>query len=55
MSGSWPTHTGWIVSMAGKEVILTGEATPFAMIITVEIVTDMSSQGMTGTGIDRRK
>jgi hypothetical protein len=25
------------------------------MIITVEIVTDMSSQGMTGTGIDRRK
>jgi hypothetical protein len=41
--------------MVGKEVILTGEAMPSAMIITVEIVTDMFSQGVIGTGIDQRK
>jgi hypothetical protein len=52
MSGWSVTHSGSIVSMDGKEVILIGATTPFAMIITETIAMDIFTQGMTGQAID---
>jgi hypothetical protein len=53
MSG-WPLNLGGlIVSMDGKETILIGETTPFAMIVSEEMPMDMISQGMTKKGEER--
>jgi len=42
--------------MAGKETILIGETTPFAMTVSETIATDIFSQGMTiGKMLHRRK
>jgi hypothetical protein len=51
-SGWSVTHSGSIVSMDGKEVILIGETTLFAMIITETIAMDIFTQGVTETAID---
>jgi hypothetical protein len=46
MSGWSVTHSGSIVSMDGKEVILIGGTTPFAMIVLETIAMDIFIQGM---------
>jgi len=47
MSGFSVNHSGWIVSMDGKEAMRTGGTTPFAMTVTGRTATDTSSQGVT--------
>jgi hypothetical protein len=47
MSGWSPERTAWIASMAGKGVILIGETTPLAMIVSEKMPVDMFSQGAT--------
>ena len=52
MSGCSVTHSGWIVFMDGKEAMLIGGITPFAMTVTGRIAMDMSSQGVTTSGMN---
>jgi hypothetical protein len=47
MSGCSVNPSVWSVSMAGKETMLIGGITPFAMTITGLTGMDMLSQGMT--------
>jgi hypothetical protein len=46
VSGWSLIHSGWNVFMDGKEAILIGEATPFAMIISEEMPVDMKSKSV---------
>jgi hypothetical protein len=52
MSGCSATRSAWIVFMDGKEAILIGALTPFAMIGSEGMPTDMSRPGTTSMGID---
>jgi hypothetical protein len=47
MSGCFVNRSGWSVSMDGKEAMLIGGTTPFAMTITERITMGMFSQGVT--------
>jgi hypothetical protein len=52
MSGCSVIHSGWTVSMDGKEAMLIGGFMPSAMTVTGRIAMAMFSQGVT-TGIER--
>jgi hypothetical protein len=56
MSGWSLNLSGWSVSKDGSEIILIGKATPFAMIVSEPIATDIFSQGVTsGQSLHRRR